>query len=203
MEGCIFDETVWRRVGGVPCVRDEAIAIYTHRCLNNNNLMHSSAPSIQPPKKSIIKMEREICRLMHRTLDQNSFPGSNLPPVLITKRDIPNSRPRALIFDLMGTCCDWFSSIVPALKNSPSHPSLPSSGMPQLAIDWREGFFKEIHYRFSVGEPAEDIDITHRRVLDHLLKERGVDYMLWDDEVRSLLVDHWHSQMGTLYTPFL
>lgn len=141
-------------------------------------------------------MEREICRIMHRTIDQNSFPGSTLPPVLITKRDIPNSRPKALIFDLMGTCCDWFSSIVPALESSPSHPNLPNSDIEQLAIDWREGFFKEIHYRFSIGEPAEDIDVTHRRVLDRLLEERGVDFMLWDDKVRNLLVDHWHSQIG-------
>lgn len=135
---------------------------------------------------------------MHRAIDQNSVPGSQLPPVLITKKDIPNSRPRALIFDLMGTCCDWFSSIVPVLETCPSHPNLPTSGMAKLAIDWREGFFKEIHYRFSIGEPAEDIDVTHRRVLDRLLEERGVDFVLWDDEVRDLLVDQWHQQNGML-----
>jgi len=29
-----------------------------------------------------------------------------------------------------------------------------------------------------------------------LLEERGVDYMLWDDGIRNMLVDHWHSQLG-------
>jgi hypothetical protein len=148
---------------------------------------------------SNIKMERDVCRIMHRTIDQNSFSGSHLPPIVIDKRDIPISQPKALIFDLMGTCCDWFSSIVPALEASPSLPNLPHSAMPKLAIDWREGFFKEIHFRFSTGEKAEDIDITHRRVLDRLLEERGIDCMLWDNEVRNLLVDHWHSQIGSSY----
>jgi len=65
-----------------------------------------------------------------------------------------------------------------------------------LAIDWREGFFEEIHHRFQTGEPAEDIDVTHRRVLDRLLQERGVDSQTWDDEVRDKLVQQWHNQIG-------
>lgn len=135
---------------------------------------------------------------MHRTLDQNAFPASHLPPIVIGKRDIPTSQPKALIFDLMGTCCDWFSSIIAALEASPPLPNIPKSSLPQFAIDWREGFFKEVHYRFSTGQKAEDIDMIHRYVLDQLLEEREVDLALWNEEVRNRLVDHWHRQTGSV-----
>lgn len=105
---------------------------------------------------------------------------------------------KAIFFDLMGTCCDWLSSLLPALRSCPPHPSLgPSeSELRELAIAWREGFFEEIHARFGRGEPAEDIDVTHRRVLDRLLEERGVglDTGGWDEEVRNMLVQQWHNQ---------
>ncbi|KAH7379801.1 haloacid dehalogenase [Cadophora sp. MPI-SDFR-AT-0126] len=83
----------------------------------------------------------------------------------------PVSNLKAVIFDLMGTCCDWHSSIVPALQSSPPTPLLPSSSLPNLATDWRAVFFQEIHLRFEAGLPAEDIDATHRRVLNRLLEE--------------------------------
>ncbi|KAI1660230.1 haloacid dehalogenase [Daldinia decipiens] len=35
----------------------------------------------------------------------------------------------------------------------------------RLALDWREGFFKELHARSQQGLPPEDIDITHRKTL--------------------------------------
>jgi hypothetical protein len=66
----------------------------------------------------------------------------------------------------------------------------------QLALGWRASFFDEIHARFQAGEDAEDIDVTHRRVLDRLLHEKGVDLSMWNDEVRQKLVDQWHKQIG-------
>ncbi|KAJ6591113.1 haloacid dehalogenase [Mycena vulgaris] len=95
----------------------------------------------------------------------------------------------AVIFDLMGTCTDWKSSIVASLQNQPQ---------PQTAVDlsrfaaaWRAGFFKEIHRRFELGEPTEDIDSTHRRVLDLLLEDAGIG---WDEDIRRSLVASWHNQ---------
>jgi hypothetical protein len=119
------------------------------------------------------------------------------------KRDFLNNPPKALIFDLMGTCCDWYSSIVPALLSSPNLPILPPAELFQLAKDWRAGFFDEIHKRFQAKEPAEDIDVIHRRVLDRLLDAKGVKFTLWDDTVRQRLVYQWHLQIGMVYSFFV
>jgi hypothetical protein len=64
----------------------------------------------------------------------------------------------AVVFDLMGTCTDWKSSIVASLQQQPP----TGVDIPSLAAAWRSGFFTEILSRFERGEPQEDIDITHR-----------------------------------------
>ncbi|KAF2638286.1 haloacid dehalogenase [Massarina eburnea CBS 473.64] len=103
---------------------------------------------------------------------------------------------RAIFFDLIGTCCDWLSSLLPLLQSCPSHASLEPADtkLRDLAIAWREGFFAEIHSRFERKEPAEDIDVTHRRVLDRLLEERGINLETWDNSLREKLVHQWHIQ---------
>ncbi|KAL1612862.1 hypothetical protein SLS60_001092 [Paraconiothyrium brasiliense] len=105
-------------------------------------------------------------------------------------------RQKVIFFDLMGTCCDWLTSLLPALQKCPPHSSLTPAEpkLRELAIAWREGFFQEIHARFDRGEANEDIDITHRRVLDRMLKEQGIDQDTWDDSVRDMLVQQWHIQ---------
>lgn len=105
-------------------------------------------------------------------------------------------RQKVIFFDLMGTCCDWLTSLLPALHACPSHPLLTpaESELRELAITWREGFFEEIHARFGRGEPPEDIDMTHRRVLDRLLEAKGIDHDIWSDDVRAKLVHQWHEQ---------
>ena len=103
---------------------------------------------------------------------------------------------KALIFDLMGTCCDWLSSILPALEAAPPLPALPRDKLRQFALSWRAGFFKEISIRFQAGQPVEDIDITHRRVLNYLLTAKGITPSHWDDSVRVRLVEAWHTQQG-------
>ncbi|KAF5365348.1 hypothetical protein D9758_005382 [Tetrapyrgos nigripes] len=99
---------------------------------------------------------------------------------------------KALVFDLMGTCTDWSSSILDALiKFTSDHHGLES-----LTRDWREGFFAEIRHRFESGEPQENIDITHRRVLDGLLQQDK--YIKFGAQLgerhRQELVQSWHMQ---------
>lgn len=104
------------------------------------------------------------------------------------------SNPKALVFDLMGTCCDWYSSILPALQSAPAIPALPAEALSQFAVEWRAGFFKEVETRRQAGQSLEDIDVTHRRVLNYLLLERGVTPAQWNDSVRNELVQAWHRQ---------
>ncbi|KAJ7164979.1 haloacid dehalogenase [Mycena filopes] len=96
----------------------------------------------------------------------------------------------AVVFDLMGTCTDWKSSIVASLVQQPA----TNVDLPSLAAAWRSVFFQEIHRRFQLGEPAEDIDLTHRRLLDALLDEAGISFETWGEDVRQNLVSSWHHQ---------
>ncbi|KAG7442822.1 haloacid dehalogenase [Guyanagaster necrorhizus] len=91
----------------------------------------------------------------------------------------------------MGTCTDWHSSILSALDSKP-----PLADPHSFAMAWRAGFFQEIHRRFQVGDDPEDIDVTHRRVLDRILSERNVGMEFWDEETRNDLVRSWHIQQA-------
>jgi len=102
---------------------------------------------------------------------------------------------KAIVFDLMGTCCDWQTGIVRSMQNLPVNEQLQPKDYPNLALEWRAGFFQEIHHRFEQGLPQEDIDVTHRRVLDRILRKRMVD-SVWDDAVRQQLVTAWHDQVA-------
>lgn len=126
-------------------------------------------------------------------------------PSLLARSDLPTKMsavstspavPKAIVFDLIGTCVDWYSSILPALESAPSLPALPSESLPQLAADWRAGYFKETQTRKEASQAVEDVDVTHRRVLNWLLLARGVTPAHWDDGVRNKLVGAWHEQRG-------
>ena len=99
---------------------------------------------------------------------------------------------KAVVFDLMGTCTDWHSALLPSITALP--PLVPPLQLTpsDFLLQWRLGFFDEIHYRFQRGESAEDIDVTHRRVLDRLLGE----HKGWNNEQRDALVKGWHKQVG-------
>ncbi|KAK0469127.1 haloacid dehalogenase [Desarmillaria tabescens] len=101
---------------------------------------------------------------------------------------------QALVLDLMGTCTDWCSSILSALGSKP-----PLVDPRSFAMDWQAGFFEEIHHRFQAGEDPEDpedIDVTHRRVLDRILLERKIGMDFWDEETRNDMVQSWHIQQA-------
>ena len=65
----------------------------------------------------------------------------------------------------MGTCLDWHTTITAALPST-----LSASTASALAIEWRHAYFDANTARMEAGLPPEDIDTTHRRVLDSLLR---------------------------------
>lgn len=114
---------------------------------------------------------------------------------------------KVLFVDLMGTCLDWHSSIIQALpatdtllpKADVGSGSGQSNPRSQFALRWRQGFFGEIHARFQRGEEQEDIDVTHRRVLDRLLDadanadaNSNIDAS-WSEAQKLAAVNAWHS----------
>jgi 2-haloalkanoic acid dehalogenase type II len=101
---------------------------------------------------------------------------------------------KALVFDLMGTCCDWHTGIVNAMQQLPAPSGVSQDTYSDLALAWRAGFFAEIHERFKAVLPQEDIDTTHRRVLDSLLASHESLKDSWDDTARETLVKAWHTQ---------
>ncbi|KZP01042.1 HAD-like protein [Calocera viscosa TUFC12733] len=101
---------------------------------------------------------------------------------------------QALIFDLMGTCTDWRSSILTLLRTLPLPAPLSPSDLPELADAWRAGFFRHILESFRRGEESPGIDAVHRMVLDKLLAARGVEDG-WGEREREALVKGWHWQL--------
>jgi hypothetical protein len=111
------------------------------------------------------------------------------------KSPLPAAPIKALIFDLMGTCLDWHSTVSPILKDAVSSSNEIGSSSPN-ALAWRHRFFNEIHSRFEAGLPQEDIDETHRRTLLALLNSGG--WTMEADKVEAC-VRAWHTQKGNFY----
>lgn len=103
----------------------------------------------------------------------------------------PSTPVKALVFDLMGTCLDWRSTVDPVLQDA----LLSSDGAEQSfsALSWRHNFFDEIHARFEAGLPQEDIDETHRRTVLALLDSHG---RTMEAAKVEACVNSWHSQKG-------
>jgi FMN phosphatase YigB (HAD superfamily) len=98
---------------------------------------------------------------------------------------------KALIFDLMGTCLDWHSTVSQVLEDALSSPD--GAELPFNALSWRHAFFHEIYTRFEAGLPQEDIDETHRRTL--LAPLHRSKYTIDGNKVEDC-VRAWHSQKG-------
>ncbi|KAH8697456.1 haloacid dehalogenase [Talaromyces proteolyticus] len=92
---------------------------------------------------------------------------------------------KAVFFDFMGTCLDWYSGITAAFPER-----LDENTKRSLSISWRESFFADIHERFKQGLPMESFDTTNARQLELALKQHNV--ALCETE-KIKLVQAWHS----------
>jgi 2-haloalkanoic acid dehalogenase type II len=93
------------------------------------------------------------------------------------------------MFDFMGTCLDWHSSILSALPSS-----LSQEIKSKFAIDWRQAYFDANTARLASGLAPENIDITHRRTLHALLTTNTQIAPLFTEAVVEDLIQAWHSQ---------
>jgi 2-haloacid dehalogenase len=75
--------------------------------------------------------------------------------------------PKALFFDVFGTCVDWRTSVVRAGE---AH-GLP----PSFADDWRARYQPQLETVRSGARPWTVLDVLHREALDEVLAAHGVD----------------------------
>ncbi|KAJ7137542.1 (S)-2-haloacid dehalogenase IVA [Mycena crocata] len=101
----------------------------------------------------------------------------------------PTNQIKAVLFDFMGTCLDWHSSIVAVLPSS-----IPDDAKSKFALDWRQTYFDANTARIAAGEPTEDIDITHRRTLLEMLDRHPDLKPHFTAEVQEQAIKAWHAQ---------
>jgi len=102
---------------------------------------------------------------------------------------VPAPDPRALIFDVFGTCVDWRGSIIA------EGPSLDarwgtSTDWPRLADAWRGRYQPAIEEVRSGRRPWTILDVLHRESLDALAPSFGLDKL--DETQRDHLNRIWH-----------
>jgi FMN phosphatase YigB (HAD superfamily) len=71
---------------------------------------------------------------------------------------------KAILFDLMGTCLDWHSSVTAALP-----AQISANDRSKLALDWRQAYFDSNAAHLAQALPTEGIDITLQRTLKETL----------------------------------
>jgi 2-haloacid dehalogenase len=75
--------------------------------------------------------------------------------------------PRALLFDVFGTCVDWRTAVIRA----GAAYGLP----PAFADDWRGRYQPQLETVRSGARPWTILDVLHREALDEVLADLGVD----------------------------
>jgi len=91
---------------------------------------------------------------------------------------------RALVFDVFGTVVDWHGSIAREVR---------AAGLPvdadAFALAWRAGYAPAMDEVRQGRLPWTTIDGLHRRILDRLLAEQGLDL---DEPACAQLNRAWH-----------
>ena len=75
--------------------------------------------------------------------------------------------PRALLFDVFGTCVDWRTAVIRA----GAVYGLPAA----FADDWRGRYQPQLETVRSGARPWTILDVLHREALDAVLADHGVD----------------------------
>jgi 2-haloacid dehalogenase len=101
------------------------------------------------------------------------------------------SQPKALLFDVFGTCVDWRSSI--AREGEALGRKLGVSGVDWLAVAdaWREQYQPQMETVRSGKRPWTTLDVLHREALDTVLPAFGLNDVVSDTD-RDDFTLAWH-----------
>jgi 2-haloalkanoic acid dehalogenase type II len=108
---------------------------------------------------------------------------------MLTPSNNPKPQIKAVLFDFMGTCLDWHSSIVSMLPSA-----LTDDEKSNFALEWRQTYFDANTARIDNGLPLEDIDVTHRRTLLEMLDKHPDFKLHFTKEAQDKAVVAWHNQ---------
>lgn len=100
---------------------------------------------------------------------------------------------KAILFDFMGTCLDWHTSIVNSLPQS-----IPAQTRSNFALEWRQKYFDYNAARLAAGQTPEDIDLSHRHTLQTLLATPEWSFLhpKFEEEDINQCIAAWHNQPG-------
>jgi 2-haloacid dehalogenase len=100
------------------------------------------------------------------------------------------AEPRALMFDVFGTCVDWRSGVIRAGEEL----GLGGVDWPALADAWRGRYQPQLETVRSGERPWVDLDVLHREALDELLPRFGLADL--PEPQRRELTRSWHRLDG-------
>jgi 2-haloacid dehalogenase len=100
------------------------------------------------------------------------------------------SQPRALVFDVFGTCVDWRSSIAREGEEFGRTLGVTSVAWSAFADAWRAQYQPRMETVRSGQRPWTTLDVLHREALDMLLPAFGLSELSEAD--RDELTRAWH-----------
>jgi 2-haloacid dehalogenase len=98
--------------------------------------------------------------------------------------------PRALLFDVFGTCVDWRSGVIREGEALARRRGLGDVDWAGLADAWRARYQPQLETVRSGSRPWVDLDVLHREALDGLLGRFGLEGL--GEEDRAELTRAWH-----------
>ncbi len=100
------------------------------------------------------------------------------------------SAPKALLFDVFGTCVDWRTSIAREGEALTLLHGLPEIDWAAFADDWRARYQPQMESVRNGTRPWVNLDTLHRESLDRLLTQFGVESL--PEHVRYDFNRAWH-----------
>jgi 2-haloacid dehalogenase len=95
---------------------------------------------------------------------------------------------RVLAFDIFGTTVDWHTGVAEQVSAVAARRGIELDGG-QFANAWRDRYLPSMNLVRTGELPWCSLDMLHRRSLDEILDERGIEL---DDDARAELVRAWH-----------
>jgi 2-haloacid dehalogenase len=103
---------------------------------------------------------------------------------------VGSTAPRALLFDVFGTCVDWRSSVIREGQALGRRLGLGPVDWAAVADAWRGLYQPQMETVRSGARPWTTLDVLHREALDRVLADAGLQAV--PEEERAELTLAWH-----------